>query len=394
MKILMLANKYPYPAEDGSSMAIMNMLEGLAREASITLFALNTSKHRKASTTLPDHLLSRVSILAPQIKTDITPLGILANLIDGRPYHCSRFINSETSQALSTLLQNETFDIIQLETAYMGVYFETIKKHSKAKVVLRAHNAEGMLWLQNAEKAPTLLHRQYLNMQARRLSAFETKLCKEVDAIVSISEIDSTSLQKKAPETPIQTTPFGVQAHLYEVHPGNQGTVGFFGSLDWLPNQQGLEWLLETVWPIVSSKINGVLLDVAGKHLPENFRKYASEVVRFSGFVPQLQSYLNTCEIVVVPILSGSGIRIKMIEAMASGKAIVSTQIGAMGIPGKSGRDYLIADTPEAFAKAIILLLNDPEKRAEIGKNARLLVEQQLDNNLLTNNLLSFYKSL
>lgn len=394
MRVLILANKFPFPPNDGSSLAIYNLACGLMNEAEVTIFTLNTSKHHKNPADVPEPAKTKIDWYVVDVKTDITLWGALLNLMTKAPYHASRFCTKKTQQKLTQLLQKKQFNVIQLETAYMGGYLPIIRTHSQAKVVLRAHNVESLLWQRTAQQSTHPIKKWYLQLQTQRLQNFERQLCKKVDAIVPISEIDGAGLQTFAPHVPQCCIPFGLDVETYQNNAGPAHLIHFLGSMDWLPNQTGLRWFLTAVWPLVAAAHPEAKFVAAGKNMPAEFFKFANHQTKIESFVPDAMKFIEAAGIFVVPILSGSGIRIKMIEALAAGKPLVATTIGAEGIAGESGRDFVLADTPEAFAKELLILLKNPEKQVEIGKNARILAETHFSNKQLTTKLLHFYKSL
>lgn len=396
MNILILTNKFPYPTNDGSSLAIYNLASGLsdAPNVRVTLFAINTTRHFKNPANVPERERRNIQWETVNLNTNITPWGVLQNLWASAPYHASRFFQLEGVEALKNLLQKQTFDVVQLETAYMGSYLKTIREYSTARVVLRAHNTESLLWMRTALATKNPIKKWYLKMQARRLLAFEKALCQQVDALVPISTVDGQQLLKFAPNVPQCVVPFGLNLDAYPVLVGQKNSIRFLGSMDWLPNQVGLQWFLVNIWPLVTRANKSAHLKLAGKAMPQEFFKFANASTQVQDFVPNAIQFLAAAQIVVVPILSGSGIRIKMIEALACGKVVVATSIGAEGILGEPGVHFITADQPQDFAQQLLNLLENPEKVHEIGKNARILATEHFSNKQLIVKLLHFYNNL
>jgi glycosyltransferase involved in cell wall biosynthesis len=398
MEILLLCNKFPYPPDDGSSLAIFNLISELAisPEVKLTIFSLNTKKHFKDSNAFPKELLKKCTLHTHYIDTDITFSRTIANLLTTKAFHASRFISNDSTAALLQLLKTKSFDIVHLESVFMGVYMPFLRKHTTAKLTIRMHNIESLLWERQTEKETGLIKRWYLALQTKRLKSFEKDCLNSADALIPITEVDANYLiENQITSKPIHILPFGVTPTQYTANPlNNTNRINFLGSMDWLPNQMGLQWFLDSVWLKVQRKLPHLKLHIAGKNTSSFTQKKQHKNVIFEGPVPDAKQFLRTGNIFIVPILTGSGVRIKMLEAMATGCCVVSTNIGAEGIIGENGKDYLIANTPEAFANTIIELVTNPEKQRELSKNARSLVNEQYNNNILTNRLIAFYKQL
>ncbi|MCH8554573.1 MAG: glycosyltransferase family 4 protein [Schleiferiaceae bacterium] len=398
MEILLLCNKFPYPPDDGSSLAIFNLISELAvtTDVQLTIFSLNTKKHFKDTRAFPKELLEKCTLHTHFIDTDITFSRTLANLFTTKAFHASRFITRESIDALVAILKHKTFDVIHLESVFMGVYLPLLRQHSTAKLTIRMHNIESLLWERQTEKEKGWIKKWYLRLQTKRLKRFEKDCLQSADALVPITQVDATFLKEKQLSCkPVHVLPFGVTPTAYQPNPlNNTHRINFLGSMDWLPNQMGLQWFLDNVWSIVQQELPHLALHIAGKntHLFTPTQHYPNVV--FEGTVPDAKQFLRTGNIFIVPILTGSGVRIKMLEAMATGCCVVSTSIGAEGIIGENGKHYEIADTPEAFAATLIDLVTHPEKQQLLSKNARTLVDEQYNNNALTNKLIAFYNQL
>jgi glycosyltransferase involved in cell wall biosynthesis len=171
-----------------------------------------------------------------------------------------------------------------------------------------------------------------------------------------------------------------------------QNTIYYIGALDWTPNQEGLLWFLENVWPHILKTCKNTILHIAGRNAPQwLIPKIAKHNVMFHGEVPNAYTFMQNAGIMIVPLLSGSGMRVKIIEGMAMGKAIVSTTIGAEGIDVENGKEILIADKPDDFAQKIISLLESAELSVFISKNARKCAIEKYDNKNISKKLSAFF---
>ena len=218
----------------------------------------------------------------------------------------------------------------------------------------------------------------------------------EFNSIIAITEEDATIFKNNGCTVPIHVCPTGLSVKDYKIDRRNLEKGSFFhlGALDWMPNQQAVEWFLESIWPFVIKKYPEAKFYLAGRNLPDWLSKLEIGGVTIVGEVPSAADFINNKEIMVVPLLSGSGMRIKIIEGLALGKCIISTSVGAEGIDYTNGENILIADSAKDFSDAIEMCINDPQLAAQIGKNARLLAEKEYDNDKITSELCSFYTKL
>lgn len=394
MKALILCNKFPYPAADGSSIAIMRMIDTiLAANIQVSLFSLNTKKHFKDTSALEKAYSGKLNITSVDVLTDITASNTVANLVTGQPFHVSRFFVSEVSEKLEMFLQNETFDIIQFEGIFMGPYLDVVRKNSNAKCVLRPHNIEYSIWERFIKSERNGLKSLYLQLQTRRLKKYELEIIPQFDGIVPISDADRTYIESVV-DNPILTIPCATDLKDYKESPSEKSNFFHIGAMDWMPNVSGIEWFLDNVWPLVLAKLPDATFNLAGRNMPDNLMTNSQKGVTVIGEVESAEAFYKENGILVVPLLSGSGIRIKIIEGLSYGKAIVSTTIGAMGISLNANENIMISDTPEAFADAMIQLHEDKNLRLALGKSARFLAQQKFDVNTLGNQISEFYNRL
>ena len=395
MKILQVANKFPYPAKDGGSIATLSMSKTFAElghEASI--LAMNTSKHYFPLEDLPDELTSRISFHSVPVDTKICSRKALHNFLFSRqPYNATRFITGEFEEKLAALLQKEIFDVIQLEGLYLAPYVPVIRSNSRALIAMRAHNVEHEIWNRTAMQCKGI-KRVYLSNLARRIRKMESLYLNAYDVMIPITERDAGIFAGMGCKLPVHVTPTGVCTN--SLVPDRSviefPSIFHIGALDWAPNQEGLFFFLEKVWPELHRNNPALKFYIAGRNAPEKISKINLENVIFLGEVDDAYQFMNSKAIMVVPLLSGSGMRIKIIEGMALGKTIVSTSLGAEGISFEHGKNIIIADKPENIATEIQDLLNNFDNFDTIGRQAREFVSKAYDNKQIISDLLGFYK--
>ena len=398
LKILQICNKAPFPADDGSSIAIYNMAQGLiANDVKLRVLAINTKKHFKPDSGVDPAFRSASAYSSVFRNTDISWFGAFCNMFSSQSYFVTRFYFRAFEKQLIELIEAENFDIVQLEGLFMGVYIDTIRKHSRAKVVLRAHNIEHYIWKRHISNKTNWFTRVYLSLQNSRLKKFELRVFSKLDAVVPISETDALEIKNLGCNLPVFTCISGVSVRDYQARnnqPVKNKTIFYFGSMDWLPNQEAVTWFLQHCWDTIHQQDPEARLIIAGRGMPLHFFHITRPNVSIVENVPDAASFYRQHQIMIVPLLSGSGLRIKIIEGMAYGKAIVSTTVGAEGIKCTHEKNILIADTPDAFAAAVLRLLKNESERQQIEQAAAAFASTEFDNSKVVGALTGFYKTL
>lgn len=397
MQILQVANKFPYPAKDGGSIATLSLSRSLASQGhKVTVLAINTSKHYTDPASVPSELSDAIRFISVAVNTDIRILSLIRNfLFSSQPYNAERFISKEFDQTLKNLLSAEKFDIIQLEGLYLAPYLETIRAHSTAKVVMRAHNIEHEIWERTASLTKGI-KKWYIKSLAGRIRRMEVQYLNRYDAVLPITARDGDFLHKLGCRLPSHVLPMGVDT--VELLPDHSRlefpSVFHIGALDWMPNQEGLLWFFENVWGKILEKHPDLLFYLAGRNAPPHFKVLPYPNVVYTGEVDNAYDFIRSKAVMIVPVLSGSGMRIKIIEGMALGKAIVTTSIGTEGIATTHGSDIFISDDPEEFARYVCSLIEDRNFCLIIGENASKFVKSRYDNYIITSSLVDFFQKL
>lgn len=397
IRILQISNKAPYPANDGSSIAIYNMANGLCENgAEVHLITINTKKHFKPNEGIPQEFKTRTHYQSIFHNSDTSLTGAFLNLFSSESYFVSRFYFETFNSKLIETLQKISFDIVQLEGLFMGDYIETIRKHSTAKIVLRAHNVEHLIWDRYIVKEKNWFIRTYLNLQNKRLKRYEEKIFKSVDAIVTITDADKEVIHSMNKNVKLFTCITGVNLSDYDQKTGVkkiEQTLFYFGSMDWIPNQEAVDWFLAKCWPSILKTNPNCKFIIAGSNMPKKYKTiHLSNVLPIENILDKREFY-SKYDIMLVPLLSGSGLRIKIIEGLSFGKAIVSTSIGAEGIYITPNEHLIIADSPENYIKEVNSLLASNEKKKLLEKNAKNFAVSNLDNKIITAKLVEFYNT-
>lgn len=397
MRILVLCNKAPYPPNDGSSIAIYNMVQGLKDNGvDLQLFSLNTKKHFKSDQDVLKGFSKEIKYQSFYLDTNPNIFGAITNLFTNQSYFVSRFFNRNVERELELILNEIEFDIIQLEGLFMATYIPIIRKCSKAKIVLRAHNIEFLIWDRHIQMSKSWIQKIYLGIQSKRLKKFEKRIFRLVDAIVPITNADALFISKFS-NKPIHTAITGVNLDRYPKRNSTEFkplSIFHFGSMDWIPNQEAVDWFLQKCWPVVSQRVPNSTFIIAGRSIPRRYKQLANERIIILENVSEASEIYNQFNVMIVPVLSGSGMRIKIVEGMCFGKAIVSTQIGAEGINVEHEKNLLLHDNSVDFANAVIQLLENENKRISLEENAFTFARNNFDYLAIACKLIDFYKLL
>jgi len=396
LNILFICNKSPWPAREGGPIAMNQLIEGLADVGhNIKVLAINTNKYAVRHEDIPEWYKKTTNIELLYINLAFKPIPAFMNLFSTKSYHVERFISEEFHDKIKEVLSTQSFDIVQIETLFMSPYMDTIRKYSKAKIILRAHNIEHLIWKRVASNDKNPFKKFYIGHLARTLELYERNIIKTYDGIIPITAKDALFF-KTMTDMPILPLPFGVDTDKIkkstEIKP--EMTLFHIGAMNWIPNEEGIKWFLEEVWPMVEEKLPAVKLYLAGREMPEWLFKLKRKNIIIVGEVDNAYDFIRSKSISIAPLFSGSGIRIKIIESMALGKTVISTSIGAEGINIENDKNILIANTPLDFFEAIKLLYANEQMAEDIGNRARQLIEQEHSTKKLISQLVGFYQQI
>ena len=396
MRILLLCNKPPYPASEGGPMAMNSIITGLLEAGhQVKVLAINSEKYNVKESDIPKEYKQKTGIELIDVDLTVKPLNAFLNLFTRKSYHAERFISEDFKKRLAEVLDKEQFDVVQLEVLFMAPYVETIRQHSKAMIVLRAHNVEHKIWERIAKDTKSPLKRWYINHLAKTLKEFELNALETVDGVAAITRKDAAFFRKYCSK-PVIDIPFGVYPEQFDPKYEIEGKPKFYhiGSMNWMPNEEGIRWFVDEVLPKTVEKVPDFVYHLAGRSMPEWLTSMKNPHVDVVGEVPDAKEFVTNHDIAIVPLLSGSGIRIKIIESMALGKTVITTRVGAEGILYDEEVNIIIAENKAKMVEAIRSLNENPETAVRIGQAARKLVEETYDNRKIIARLLMFYEQI
>ena len=372
MRVLFVTEFVPWPLDTGGRIRAFHMLRQIARRHEVTVATHGSSEEA--------HSLAQMTgakvLVVPHPKGGRARrlFGALTSLPSKRPYvvvgaHDDRRL----SAAIHELVMGRAFDLVHLDHLDAAVYTSAL---NGLPTLLDEHNFETRLLQRTAERARNPLLKLYLSSQARRLASFEAAACRSANVVTAVSEEDARALTVAAPDTRICIVPNGVDRDWFrptEHHP-RSGFLVFVGSMDWLPNLDGIEWFVEEVLPLLPE----THLTVVGRNPPAKLMRTAERTKRLTltGSVTDVRPFVANAQVFVVPLRIAGGTRLKILEAFSMGVPVVSTPIGAEGLSVRDGEELLLGEDAKTFAAQILRLLDNPELRARLVKKGEAVAER------------------
>ena len=305
-------------------------------------------------------------------KSQTTPgraLDYLMRLADPAPYAISRFKSVLVREKLGTWLTAGQFDVAVCDFLDAAVNFPA----SSSPSILFQHNVESEIWRRHAETETNPAKRSIYLMEFRKMLAYEKSSVRRFRHVIAVSEHDKQLMSAWVDSSQITVIPTGVDLQQYRADLSDRKVaplVVFVGAMDWEPNVDAVEFFCHEIWPTVQAKISGAKFRIVGRNPVHRVQQFAGASIEVTGRVPAVIDHLREAAVVIVPLRIGGGTRLKIYEAMAAGKAIVSTSVGAEGLDGHHGRDIILADDAKAFAEAVLLLLQDDDLRRRYERAA------------------------
>jgi polysaccharide biosynthesis protein PslH len=378
MRILWVKAGGLVPADTGGRIRSFNILRQLAAHHSVTFFSFHAAHENDRHSELRS-IFDRVICLPlrlPEPKSIGEMGAYAASLFSSQPYNIRKFCRVEVHQSLNKLLQQETYDVIVCDFLIAGA---VIPWDNPTPKILFTHNVEATIWRRHYEVASNPAWRAIAWLEWRRMDAAEREYLKQADHVLAVSEADRDEFARFVDARKISVIPTGVDVDHFRPMPAAEtaNSLVFTGSMDWLPNEDGVFYFIEEILPLIKTGWPDVSVEIVGRNPSAKLRSLTArhENIRLTGWVEDIRPFLARGAVCIVPLRIGGGTRLKIFEAMAMGKVVVSTSIGAEGLPVHSGENILLSDTPKDFATSVLSLLHDANERQRIGGAARKLVE-------------------
>lgn len=385
--VLMLCPKPLYPLRDGGCVAMYAIWHGLRLyNREVEILTATSYKHPfRPADLLPDMRMEGV-----EIDLKIRPWRALKNLFSRRSYILERFYSEELAQRLREMLQAKSYAWIQIESLFMAPYIPLIRQYTRVKVVVRPANVEHEIWTRLAKQAFGL-KKWYYKLLAKRLKREEIDWLNRADAVLPLTGRDTAEFRRLGVKVPLHTLSVGMADTLAPVEMDPEfPSIFYIGALNWLPNVEGIDWFLKKVWPRIHHRCPDLTFYLAGRYMPARLRNLRMDKIVVMGEVEDAKMFMASKGVMVVPVLSGSGIRIKIMEGMVAGRPVVTTTMGAEGLDYAAGENIWIADTAEAFADAVVYAVTHREEAERVGGNGRQLMLEHHNIEKLTAELIAY----
>lgn len=373
MKILVVGNRIPWPLHDGGAMATFNLLKGLSNRHEITYFSFNTKKHFNDAHSIKENFDFCEVITAEIDSTPNTKQAIINTVFSKNSYFLSRYKNEAAETKLIDILNNGGYELAIIEGLYSSNFLQIIRDNSNVSVVYRAHNVESEIWQRNTANTSNTIKKSFLKIQTNRLQKEEEEFIKKVDGIISISPSDTYYFNQNSKTEIFQYLP-GFPFRISEKSKLQPMKMFHIGSMEWDANNEAVDWFLRKIWPLILSVCPDTEFHVAGKGLSASDNRFFMKGVYNHAEVENADEFMINHGVCVVPLKAGSGIRMKLLQAMSLGIPAVSTSVGAQGIELENN-PVLIADDAKSFAKQVVSLLSDHRKAIELGKTAQKYID-------------------
>ena len=390
MRILWLKSDLLLPLDKGGKLRTWHLMRHLAPRHEITYLAFAEPGTPPSDVAGMLDVAARVETIprAEPAKGTLRFYGDAAmHLVDPLPYAVGKYRSRAFRQRIEALVAERPFDLIVCDFLFPAV---NLPKRLPCPAVIFTHNVESEIWRRYAETKSGPLGRMLYTAQHRRMLRYEGRTLARFDGVLAVSDVDAGTFARLYPsairqpvhvvETGVDTEYFAPTASPQSPDPSPRSLV-FTGSMDWLPNEDAMLFFCRDILPLVRAEAPETTLTIAGRAPTPAVKRLADDYagVRVTGRVDDVRPFVREAAVYIVPLRIGGGTRLKIFEAMAMGKAVVSTSIGAEGLPIADGTHAMLADGPTAFARAILGLMRDPDRRASLEAAARALVVERYD---------------
>jgi sugar transferase (PEP-CTERM/EpsH1 system associated) len=392
IKVLLLTPQTPFPPDQGAPIRNLSFVRYLGQDPRYELSILSFARPDEdpaaspALTELAKYCRMVKLVAHPPRRAKLSRLR--DSLFSPLPDLAKRLASPQFEAALANLLQTGTFDVIQCEGLEMAPFMLHQRQGQAARLVLDEHNAEYLLqrrifeqdWQSGWKRRPAAL---YSWLQARRLAHYEREVLSRFDRAIAVSEPDRAALAGLGgTQRPIAVIPNGIDLAEFSLQhsPEEPASLVFTGTMDFRPNVDAVNWFAGEVWPLILAQKPEARFYIVGRRpTPAVVALQNRSGIEVTGTVPDARPYVRRSALYIVPMRMGGGVRFKVLEAMALGKAIVTTRMGADGIDLTAGQEALVADTAQDFAGQVVALLNDPARRQALALHGRRFVEENFD---------------
>jgi glycosyltransferase involved in cell wall biosynthesis len=373
LRILWVKANKVLPVHSGGDIRSYNIARQLARQHQLAFLSYYDGPHDlEYERQLSERLPGAISIATGKSEASTLARGMdyLGRLSSPLPYAVGRFASKPVQAAVERLFAERKFDVAICDFLDAAVNFPA---HLTTTSVLFQHNVETEIWRRHAATAANPLKKRIYAIEFKKMLRYEQQMVRKFDHVIAVSEHDRGLMEAWVEGSRITVVPTGVDLEQYKPdfeRQANSSLVVFVGAMDWEPNVDAMEHFCRDIWPAVLARVPGAKMRIVGRNPDERVRALAASSIEITGRVPSVAEHLHEAEVVIVPLRIGGGTRLKIYEAMAAGKAVVSTTVGAEGLDVRHGKDIVLADSAESFSAAVAGLLQDGALREKYGRAA------------------------
>ena len=375
MRILWLKTELLHPVDKGGRIRTYYMLRELKREHHVTYLTLDDGTAAPDAVERAQEYCDELIRIPFHTRAKFSPgfYGeLMLNLVSPLPYFMAKYRSAPMQRAIAEQTAGGAFDVLVCDFLMPSINMPPVLP---CATVLFQHNVEAMIWKRHYEVQRNPLKKAYLYGQWLKTRAFERNVCARFDQVVAVSADDAEIMQREYGIHAVADVPTGVDTDYFRPsgkEPPDANNLVFTGSMDWLPNEDAIRYFTEQIFPRVKQAVPAATLTVVGRNPYPSLVELSERdpSVTVTGRVDDVRPYMERAAAYVIPLRIGGGTRLKVYEAMAMEKPIVSTSVGAEGLPVQNGTELLFADTPEAFADAVVRVLKNPAEGAALGTRA------------------------
>lgn len=384
MKCLYITSKPIYPIVDGGCFAMDSFLKTLSHAGFIIdHFTISTQKHPFR----PDAYPEGIHVESVEIDTRIKTLQTLKYLFKKGSYNVARFHSEEVTEKIEALIKKNTYDFVILDSLYATTYLSSIRKYFTGKIYLRSHNCEAQIWFDLAKNEQNIPKSIYLKKLAKDLHIYESTILNKLDGVFAISQEDQEAFIKSNTKAKVCVIPVHLESNDQDEFKIEKGKIFHVGNMDWVPNREAVERLVKLFHESIHSD-DQLKLSLVGKNIEKHYK--SSKGIEIQGFVDDLKGFVQKSGILVSPITSSSGVRVKILEMMAYGIPVITTPSGAKGIFSEGKNAVEIQETNTALIDAILRITKDDEKLAEMQTLSKEYIKKYHNIEQIASDLKSF----
>ncbi len=388
-KILFLTTEIPYPLDSGGKIRSFNMLKSLYEKYEIDLLCFSEGNHKQEHISELNKLCKSVYVIKKIYKNSKSKSMLLKNVFlsvfKNKPFVVEKFYDKKYKYEIRRLLSEKSYKAIIVDHLQVAGYIDDLSGNN---VILSQHNCEFIILKRRFEKEKNVLKRLYLYIEYKKTQKYEKYICRQVDSVIMLSNEDKNFLIDSSYKgANITIIPISIEAdYIKETRNERLKNILFLGTMSWFPNEQGILWFLEKAWPKIKQENKELVLYIVGSNPSKEVISYSSEEIIVTGYVENVNEYIEKCDACIVPLFIGGGMRVKILECMVKGIPCISTTVGAEGIEYSNNKNIIIADNEEEF-KMAIRQINDVEIRKNMVESAKSLIEKKYSLKVITKKL-------